>query len=121
MTVTSDILNGLGLWITRKERKEEKDDEAVQSVLTAVNQTKIYLAARNRGEPVDRDAESKLVELWGKASVKVRRTDADLAYRLQEKAEYWANPEYWSGDEISLNGIQIDRIADEAKVLLQSA
>lgn len=121
MTVASDILNGVGLWVTRKERKEEKDDDAIRSVLSAVNKTKLYLASRDRGEPIDRDAEANLVELWQSASVHVRKTDPDLAYRLQEKAEYWANPENWSVDEIISNGIQIDKIADEAKKLLSDA
>ena len=59
-----------------------------------------------------------MVELWQAASVHVRRTDPDLAYRLQDKAEYWANPENWSDEEIIGNGIQIGKIADEARKLL---
>ena len=121
MTVAGELLNGVGLWLTRSERKQDRDDAAIRSVLTAVNTTKCYLASRDRGEAVDRGTEAELVELWTSASVHIRRTDTDLAYRLQEKAEYWANPENWSPEEIVSNGIQIDSIAVEAKRLLSDA
>jgi hypothetical protein len=118
MSVAGDALNGIGLWITRRERKQERDDTAVRSVLTAVNTTKRYLAQRERGDPINREAEAELVTLWGTASVHIRRTDADLAQRLQRKAEYWTNPENWSEDEIAYNSIQIDEIAEEGRRLL---
>ena len=118
MSLASDALNGVGLWITRNERKQERDDAAVRSVLTAVNTTKRYLARRERGEPIDRDAEAELVELWTAASVHIRRTDTSLAIRLQKKADYWTNPENWADEEIVNNGIQIDKIAEDSERLL---
>lgn len=121
MGIASDALNGVGLWITRIERKQERDDAAVRSVLTAVNRTKRYLAARERGESIDRKIEGDLVELWTTASVHIRRTDSDLSMLLQEKAEYWTNPENWTQEEVVSNGIQIDKIAEQGKQLLGSA
>lgn len=121
MGIASDALNGVGLWITQNERKQERDDAAVKSVLTAVNTTKRYLARRKRGEPIDRDAEAELVRLWTTAAVHIRRTDSDLAMRLQNKAEYWTNPENWTQDEVVSNGIHIDKIAEEGKRLLGAA
>ncbi len=117
MSLASDALNGVGLWITRNERKQERDDAAVRSVLIAVNTTKRYLARRERGEPINRDAEAELVELWTAASVHIRRTDTGLAIRLQKKADYWTNPENWADEEIANNGIQMDKIAEEAERL----
>ena len=58
------------------------------------------------------------MELWTSASVHIRRTDSDLAQRLQKKADYWTNPENWSDEEVVNNGIQIDKIADEGERLL---
>ena len=118
MSLPGDALNGVALWITRKERKQERDDAAVRSVLTAVNTTKSYLARRDRGEPADRGAEAELVALWTTASVDIRRTDPPLAQRLQQKAEYWANPENWSDEDIVQNGIRIDEIAEAGRRLL---
>ena len=119
MSLAGDALNGIGLWITRKERKQERDDAAVLSVLTAVNATKGYLARRKRGEGTDREVEANLVELWTAASVHIRRSDPDLAMRLQDKADYWTNPENWTANEVVQNGIQIDAIAEEGKRLLR--
>jgi hypothetical protein len=121
MSLASDALNGLGLWITRKERKDERDDAAVRDVLIALNTTKTYIARRDRGEAIDRDAEAKLVDLWTAAAVQIRRSDPDLAVRLQQKAEYWTNPENWTEEEVRENRIQIDQIAEEATKLLRGS
>jgi|ERR1700731_2637477 len=120
MSLAGDALNGVGLWITRKERKNDRDDAAVRSVLVAVNATKTYLARRDRGEAVDREAEGKLAELWTSAAVNIRRSDMDLATRLEEKADYWANPDNWTDEEVRANRIQIDEIAEEGRRLLRS-
>jgi len=120
MSVAGEVLNGVGLWITRKERKQERDDAAVRSVMTALNTTKRYLASRERGEPIDREAEAELVELWTAASVHIRRTEPGLAMRLQDKAEYWTNPENWTDEEIADNGIRIEDIAEKARRLLSA-
>jgi hypothetical protein len=63
MSLAGDALNGIALWITRKERQQERDDAAVKAVLTAVNKTKEYIAGLDRGERIDR-TEKKLVKLW---------------------------------------------------------
>ena len=120
MTVANEILSGVGLWLTRRERAQDRDDAAIRSVLSAVNATKQYLASLERGEGSNRDTEANLVVLWTTASVHIRRTNADLAVRLQEKAEYWTNPENWYGDESTENSIQIDVIAKEAKRLIEN-
>lgn len=106
--------------ITRRERRQQRDDVAVRDVLTAVNTTKRYLARRERGEPIDREAEAELVTLWTAASVRIRRTDRSLTQRLQLKAEYWANLENWSDEEIVSNGIPIEEIAREGRRLLSA-
>jgi|TARA_R100001369_G_scaffold81698_1_gene112972 hypothetical protein len=121
MSVANDILNGVGLWIAREERANERDDAAIRSVLEAVNSTKRYLASLDRGEPVNRESEGTLVDLWTNASVHIRRTDLDLSVRLQEKAEYWTNPENWPGDDEAENRIQIDRISRDARNLLKGS
>ena len=113
-------MNGIGLWITQDERKQNRDDVAVQSVLTALNTTKLYLARRERGEPIDYEAERELVKLWTSAAVHIRKTDSELAKRLQTKADYWTNPKNWSENEIINNGIQIDRITIECGLLLSA-
>lgn len=121
MSLGTELLNGVALWITRAERKHERDDAAIRSVFTAVNTTKRYLAARNRNEPIDRNTEGDLVELWTSASVHIRRTDSELAQLLQDKAEYWADPESWTHEEVVANGIEIDEISTKVRHLLGDA
>jgi len=120
MTIASDALNGIGLWLTRRERKQERDDAAIKSVLDAVNQTKSYIARLDRGYGEDSDKEEQLVALWTTAAVHIRRTDAELANRLQMKAEYWTNPRQWSDDDVRKNRIRISEIAKEARRLLRN-
>ena len=65
-----------------------------------------------------RASEGKLVSLWTSAAVHIRHTDIDLAERLLMKANYWTNPEHWSAEEVSENGIEIETISKEGERLL---
>ena len=120
MSMASEALGAIGLWLSRRERKQDRDDIAVVSVLSAIDKTKIYLASRDRGEPADRAIEAELVTLWTAAAVHIRRTDPDLAVRLRNKADYWTNPENWTDLEIIQNRIQIEAIEAEGRRLLES-
>src|SRR5438093_12551541 len=117
MSLVGDAFNGGGLWITRKERKSDRDDAAVRSVLIAINATKTYLARRERGEAIDCEAAGKLAELRTSAAVNIRRSDMDLATRLEERADYWTNPDNWTNAGVRTSRIQIDEISNEAQPL----
>jgi hypothetical protein len=119
MSLAGEALTGIGLWITRRERQQDRDDAAIRGVLTAITTTKSYLARLDRNEPIDHHAEAQLVALWTAAAVHVRRTDSDLADRLQRKAEYWTNPREWDEQDIVSNRIRIDEIAAEGRRLLR--
>ena len=106
-------------WLDRRARLASRADAAVKAVLLAANETKLHLArARDRKKP-DLDREQLLVRLWTDAAVAIRRSDPDLAMRLQMKAEYWANPRNWTRREVRAAGIEIDRIAGAARGLLR--
>ena len=87
--------------------------------MTAINTTKRYLARLDRGDPIDSQIEAELVTLWTTAAVHIRRTDVDLADRLQRKAEYWTNPREWADEDVANNRIRIDEIAAEGRRLLR--
>lgn len=116
--LATGMLNGIALWLTRKEREHERDDAALRALLTALNTTKRYIARLDRGDDDNFEVEAELVQLWQEAAVQIRRTDADLGARLQMKAEYWTNPRNWSDESIRDNGITIDRVSREAERLL---
>ena len=120
-TITyGEALNAIGLWLTRNERKRDRDDAALKVVLGAVVATQTYVAGQERGETPDHTAEAQLAGKWVEAAVAIRHTDPELASRLQDKAEYWTDPRSWSRDEAATNGIALDRIAAEARRLLGS-
>ena len=98
------------------ERKQDRDDAAVSSVLTAVNSMKKYLARLDRGDPIDDQVEGELVALWTTAAVHIRTHRRELADRLQLKAEYWTNPREWE-NERSCQLNPIDEIAEEGRRL----
>jgi len=114
-------LNQLGPWLEARRHHADKADAAVRAVLLAVVETKTYIADTRGGLPSIRDRERGLVQLWTEAAVAVRRTDPDLADRLQMKAESWADPSQWTDAEIQRARIGIDSVAAAARTLLKSS
>jgi len=118
MSVLFDAISQIGDWLDRSARRAEREDAAVKAVLLAVNETKLYIASLDRGEPKRRDQERLLVQLWTDAAVAIRRSDPQLAERLQMKAEYWADPENWTAHDIKSAAIGIEAVAARARELL---
>jgi len=118
MSMLIDAIGQVGDWLDRRARRAEREDAAVKAVLLAVNETKLYIASLDRGEPKRRDQERLLVQLWTDSAVAIRRSDPDLAERLQMKAEYWADPENWSDDDVRAAMIGIETVATRARALL---
>ncbi|NOY30856.1 MAG: hypothetical protein GXP28_12015 [Planctomycetes bacterium] len=116
--LAGDMLSGIALWVTRRERERERDDDALRALLTALNTTKRYIARLEGLEGGDTDTEAELVRLWQEAAVRIRRTDNELGQRLQMKADYWTNPSHWSDEDIRTNGIQIDQVSSDAQKIL---
>lgn len=114
----SDAITAVKEYVDLASRKAARDDAALRALLAAVNQTKRYLAAKTRGEAVNREREGDLVELWTEAAVQLRRTDPKLARKLQIKAEYWADPEQWTANEVRRASITIEEVAASARVLI---
>jgi hypothetical protein len=118
MSMLLDAIGQVGNWLDRRDRRGERDDAAVKAVLLAVNETKLYIASLDRGEPQRRNQERLLVQLWTDAAVAIRRSDPHLAERLQMKAEYWADPENWSDNDVQSAEIGIESVAARARALL---
>ncbi len=85
---------------TRKEWKT-----ALPRLQKAVLETQLYLAPREDGQVIDRDAEKRLVRLWRDAASAFYTLDGKLATKLQLKAEYWTEPDAWSRQQIVDAGI----------------
>lgn len=115
-----DALTAIAGWLERRQRRAERDDAAIRSLLLAVNETKRYIARYRRGPAPPRDQEGELVRLWTEAAVAVRHVDPVLAGRLQMKAEYWADPTSWTDRDIRTAGIRIEEIAAAARAQLRA-
>jgi hypothetical protein len=100
-----------------KETREQWKT-AVSRLQKAVLQTKLYVSALDRGEPMNRRTEHRLVALWGDAATEFYDLDGSLASRLQLKAEYWTQPEGWTSQQVRDAGIALDHVAEYTRQLL---
>ncbi len=104
-----------------KANKETRDQwkTAVSGLQKAVLQTKVYVSALDRGKPISRRTEQRLVALWKDAAIGFYDLDGSLAERLQLKAEYWAQPEAWTSQQVRDAGIALDHVAEYTRQLLR--
>jgi hypothetical protein len=100
---------------TTSKRQSEKDSEStLKALLTALNETQIYIGKRRK----HKSTEAKLSRLWTAAALRIRSYDIDLAKRCQMKGVYWTNPDSWSDDDIEKTRIAIDEVAESINKLL---
>lgn len=104
--------------VKTSETKREQSKKAVSELQTAVLQTRLYVSSLERGEQPNREVEGRLVSLWGTAANAFHGIDGTLAAKLQLKAEYWTDPQSWSGDEVREAGIALDCVAEFTRQLL---
>jgi hypothetical protein len=118
VTELSAAALAIGTWLMNlREKKLKRDDDAVKTVLLALNETEAYIA-ESKETKRDRARERRLVTFWTDAAVAIRRNDPDLAGRLEAKAQYWTDPENWTPADVKRAGIQIKVVAADAKALL---
>jgi len=99
-------------------QSREQIDLALSALISATNETKIYIQRVQRTGSTNRETEEKLSRLWSAASIPIRHFDQDLAERCYIKSEYWLNPENYSATDIAKFRIGIEKINKEAKKLL---
>ncbi len=114
----SGLLRLLGNLPKYRTRSREQKDIALSSIISAANETKIYIKRVQRTGQTNREAEEKLSRLWAAASVPLRHFDQDLAERCLIKSDAWLNPENYSATDIAKFRIGIEQVYKEAKALL---
>jgi hypothetical protein len=70
---------------------QEKADQVLAALYTALNETIIY-ANRLVKQERSYELEEQLSRLWFKAAMAVRRVDAEFAEKCLVFGEYWASP-----------------------------
>ena len=105
-------------WSSKNERKEE---EALNTLLYALNETMIYLGRINaQPDYAYRETEEQIARLWRNAAIKVRPYNQELATRCNAKGLYWGNPLYFTEEEIKKMNISITDIQEYANKALKS-
>jgi hypothetical protein len=112
------LLGLLGNFREDRTHSQEQKDLALSALISATNETKIYIQQVQRTGKTNRETEEKLSRLWATASIPVRHFDRDLSERCYSKSDYWLNPENYSATDIAKFRIGIEEINKEAKKLL---
>lgn len=107
-----NFLKGIG------ERKVDRSRAALTALSKALFETRIYLRDREDGGERNQSREDEIVRLWSSAATEMRDIDENLAMICQYKAEYWIQPDDWSGQTIEARGIQIDQLFRRFRELL---
>jgi hypothetical protein len=103
----------------QKKETREQWKLAVSKLQEAVLQTRLYVSSLDRGNPIDRAEEQRLVALWSAAAGGFYTLDSTLAERLQLKAEYWTQPESWTSEQVREAGIALQHVAERTRQLLR--
>jgi len=102
----------------RRKLQDDRGQRAVEGILRAVNETKLYIAALSRGKSRDNAREEELSRRWTEAASALHRIDDDLAQRCRLKGEYWADPDQWSESQLKEARILLTEVASDADALL---
>lgn len=112
------IITHIKKWVTNllraKEERKRESREALEAVILAVRETKIYLRdLRERGKKAKSiKTEKDLALIWTKLSFKVRSIKLEkLADSCNTLGKYWADPADFS-KELLNSDVIYDRLSD---------
>jgi hypothetical protein len=115
-----DFLSGIAQWLKDQASvRGKRMEDAVRALQTAAIQTNLYEVARRKRDTRDTGREADLASLWSAAATAFYRLDADLAERLQLKAEYWTDPEAWTSEQVRSARIGLQQITELTRQLLR--
>ncbi|HLL14684.1 MAG TPA: hypothetical protein VK388_06450 [Pyrinomonadaceae bacterium] len=100
-----------------KERRELRDN-ALRSILHALDETFLYYRDLDRGKPRNSETEAQLSKYWSAAAIPIRHIDEELALICDRKSEYWLYPEKWDEKRVREVGIALDDVRKHYRELL---
>lgn len=120
------LLGHLLDWISsireEKVRTDERYQDALRSLLTALQRTRSYLNRLDNGEERDLSTEEELASAWNDAAVQLQPLDEDLTQDLAERALlkgfYWSDPDNWDPSKAEAAKIRIDNVFDRIQSLI---
>jgi hypothetical protein len=104
--------------VDRRSLRDERGQRAVEAILRAVNETKLYISSLERGEKRRRDREEDLSRHWTTAAAALHGINEDLARRCQLKGQYWTEPDAWNGQQLQKARILLTQVSADADALL---
>lgn len=112
------LLGAIGLIREGKKRRNERTDQALYALYTALNETKAYVEKLNSGKRRNRETEWAIASLWHDASVPLRDVDRELADKCFIKGGYWMEPDTWTEMKIEEKQIKLDQVMESTRKLL---
>lgn len=98
--------------------QDERGQRAVEAILRAINETKIYVASLARGKKRRPKREEDLARHWTSAAAALHGINDDLARRCKLKGEYWTDPEAWNTSQLEDARILLTQVSTDAEGLL---
>ncbi|MDH3451975.1 MAG: hypothetical protein OEN20_06105 [Gammaproteobacteria bacterium] len=117
------LLANLGRYLANlaragRQRKEESR-QALQGVIRATRQTKVYLRALEARGKRDFDREARLSDSWTELSFELRKLDVKaLAKRCDIAGGYWSDPDKFSDAFLVRAKVRLQDLEMEARALL---
>ena len=115
------LLAALGLIREGRRYRNERTDNALYALYTALNETKSYIETLDAGKKRNRKTEWAIAKLWHDASVPLRDIDPDLSNRCFLKGSYWLEPDTWTNVMIKRRPIKLDQVLKSTRKLLLKA
>jgi hypothetical protein len=100
-------------------QQRDMKDNALRSISHALNETYLYYRDIEKGVLRNQDIEAQLSRYWAAAAIPLRHIDGELAAICDNKSEYWINPDTWNQDKIDNLGINLEKVRNEYRLLLQ--
>jgi hypothetical protein len=120
--VAFGIFDGCLKWLERirtgRKLRDERTDQALFALYTAINETKSYIETLRSGKRRNRKKEYAIAKLWRRASVPLRKINVKFADRCFSKGNYWMEPDVWTDAMIKKKKIRMDQVLKSIRDIL---
>ena len=122
-TVLKDLFGHLTRWLVNLGRagptRKAESRKALQDVIRAIRQTKVYTRELVSKEARNFAKEEKLSLLWTNLSFELERLGLEaLAKRCRIKGHYWADPDQFTEDFLKKAKVRLEDMEKQARKLL---
>jgi hypothetical protein len=101
----------------REDKRLVQRQQAVDALLRALNETRIYFGTQRLTKERNRSKEEEISRLWVEASKHVQPFDEEFANRCYAKGSYWADPVGWQEQDFMQADISIEQVENSLKDL----